>query len=59
MKQIRIKQRQMDTILAALRHWQQGLLFNDCMGDEMMIAEDHGDALTPDEIDDLAEVLNG
>ena len=59
MRQIRIKQRQMDTILAALRHWQQGLLSNDCIDDEMMIAEEHGDTLTPDEIDDLAEMLNG
>jgi len=58
MKRVAIKQRQLDTIIAALRHWQSGLQTGAFFEDELMIAEDHGDALTVQEIDELCEVLN-
>jgi hypothetical protein len=53
MKRVAIKQRQLDTILAALRYWQYALLHDDCLEDELMIAEDHGTALTVEEVDEL------
>lgn len=49
--------RQLDTILAALRYWQregQG-----SSGHERDIAEEHGDALNANEIDELCERING
>ncbi len=45
-----------DTVLAALRYWnREGIMSG---GHEQDIAEEHGDALTADEIDDLCERLN-
>lgn len=48
--------READTILAALRYWQREGLMS--AGHERDIAEEHGDALNADEIDDLCERIN-
>ena len=55
---IRLSERELATVLAALRYWQQDLVAND----EDPISPDHFDQVTPltaDEIDDLCERLNG
>jgi hypothetical protein len=54
---LRLSDRELATVLVALRYWQQDLAAND---DEGPISE-HFDAVTPlsvEEIDDLCERLN-
>lgn len=54
---MRLSERELATVLAALRYWQQDLADND----ECPISEGHfedHDPLTVDEIDDLCERLN-
>jgi hypothetical protein len=51
--------RELDTVLAALRLWQkQDAHTADYDGAILEFAEEHGDALTNDEIDDLCERIN-
>lgn len=51
-----LKDRELATILAALRYWQREGLKSD--GHEADIAAEHGPPLTAEEIDDLCEWLN-
>lgn len=51
---MKLTPRQLDTILAALRHWQA----NHPKNPEYQIAIEHGDPLDDYEIDELCESLN-
>ena len=55
---VRLSDRELATVLAALRHWQQNLADNE---NEIPVADHFDDQITPltvEEIDDLCERLN-
>lgn len=59
--QVHLSGRDLATILAALRYWQQDLADNDAAGDGPISPEHFDDDVTPlsvEEIDELCERLN-
>lgn len=56
---IKIDDRQLDTILAALRHWQATPSDETAEFNELATRDDTHDALSIEEIGDLCEAING
>lgn len=63
MKPVNLTDRERDTVLAALRDWEEALLARDFISSRMMAIATNGRtgddaALSADEIDDLCERIN-